>query len=60
LLEEPDGAGKTTTIEVIEGYKTPDIGGETALGLAPIRTATNSRSASASHSRRSRCICTSG
>jgi ABC-2 type transport system ATP-binding protein len=35
LLEEPDGAGKTTTIEVIEGYKTPDNGGETALGLAP-------------------------
>jgi ABC-type proline/glycine betaine transport system ATPase subunit len=35
LLEEPDGTGKTTTIEVIEGDKTPDSGGETQRGLAP-------------------------
>jgi ABC-2 type transport system ATP-binding protein len=32
---EPNVAGKTTTIEIIEAYKTPDSGSVTALGLDP-------------------------
>ena len=33
----PTGAGKTTTIEIIEGYKTADDGRATVLGLDPRR-----------------------
>ena len=35
----PNGAGKTTTIETCEGYRTPDAGTVSILGLDPIRDA---------------------
>src|SRR5947209_18548331 len=33
----PHGAGKTTTIETLEGYRKPDKGRLRVLGLDPIR-----------------------
>jgi ABC-2 type transport system ATP-binding protein len=35
----PNGAGKTTTIETCEGYRRPDGGTVTVLGLDPVRDA---------------------
>src|SRR6266567_8420466 len=35
----PHGAGKTTTVETLEGYRTPDQGSVRVLGLDPIREA---------------------
>ena len=33
----PDGAGKTTTLEIIEGYRGPDGGDVRVLGMDPVR-----------------------
>ncbi|MER6159887.1 ABC transporter ATP-binding protein [Streptomyces sp. NPDC001868] len=35
----PNGAGKTTTIETCEGYRKPDSGSVSVLGLDPVREA---------------------
>jgi ABC-2 type transport system ATP-binding protein len=35
----PNGAGKTTTIETCEGYRSPDSGSVSVLGLDPVREA---------------------
>ncbi|MCC9706321.1 ABC transporter ATP-binding protein [Streptomyces sp. MNU76] len=35
----PNGAGKTTTIETCEGYREPDSGSVSVLGLDPVREA---------------------
>ncbi|MFM9581966.1 ABC transporter ATP-binding protein [Streptomyces caniscabiei] len=35
----PNGAGKTTTIETCEGYRRPDSGSVSVLGLDPVREA---------------------
>ncbi|MDX3639210.1 ABC transporter ATP-binding protein [Streptomyces sp. MB09-02B] len=35
----PNGAGKTTTIEACEGYRKPDSGSVSVLGLDPVREA---------------------
>jgi ABC-2 type transport system ATP-binding protein len=35
----PNGAGKTTTIETCEGYRRPDAGTVSVLGLDPVRDA---------------------
>jgi ABC-2 type transport system ATP-binding protein len=35
----PNGAGKTTTIEACEGYRRPDSGSLSVLGLDPVREA---------------------
>jgi ABC-2 type transport system ATP-binding protein len=39
----PNGAGKTTTIETCEGYRTPDSGTVTVLGLDPVSQAARLR-----------------
>ena len=35
----PNGAGKTSTVETLEGYRTPSVGSVRVLGLDPIRDA---------------------
>jgi ABC-2 type transport system ATP-binding protein len=40
----PNGSGKTTTLEMIEGYRNPDSGGMTVLGLNPDKYARELRS----------------
>src|SRR5438309_11245897 len=36
----PNGASKTTTVEILEGYRTPDAGEVRVLGLDPVRQGT--------------------
>lgn len=43
----PNGAGKTTTIETCEGYRKPDSGSVSVLGLDPVREAAALRPGSA-------------